>query len=52
MSHPSFRVKNFAGCLVVRLLIGAAEAGFAVTIIWYLTTFYTYAFLVISLVRI
>ncbi|KAG7445412.1 MFS general substrate transporter [Guyanagaster necrorhizus] len=34
-------VKNFAGCLVVRLFIGAAEAGFAVTIIWYLTTFYT-----------
>ncbi|KAK0463317.1 major facilitator superfamily domain-containing protein [Armillaria novae-zelandiae] len=34
-------VNNFAGCLVVRLFIGAAEAGFAVTIIWYLTTFYT-----------
>ncbi|KAK0471649.1 major facilitator superfamily domain-containing protein, partial [Armillaria novae-zelandiae] len=26
-------VNNFAGCLVVRLFIGAAEAGFAVTII-------------------
>ncbi|KAK0460434.1 major facilitator superfamily domain-containing protein [Desarmillaria tabescens] len=34
-------VKNFAGCLVVRLFLGAAESGFSVTIIWYLTTFYT-----------
>ncbi|KAK0436793.1 major facilitator superfamily domain-containing protein [Desarmillaria tabescens] len=34
-------VKNFVGCLVVRLFLGAAEAGFALTIIWYLTTFYT-----------
>ncbi|KAK0457192.1 major facilitator superfamily domain-containing protein [Desarmillaria tabescens] len=27
-------VKNFVGCLVVQLFLGAAEAGFAVTIIW------------------
>ncbi|KIY47040.1 MFS general substrate transporter [Fistulina hepatica ATCC 64428] len=33
-------VKNIGGCLVVRILIGAAEAGFATSIIWYLTTFY------------
>ncbi|KAK0460431.1 major facilitator superfamily domain-containing protein [Desarmillaria tabescens] len=34
-------VKNFAGFLMVRLFLGAAESGFAVTIVWYLTTFYT-----------
>ncbi|KAK0442524.1 major facilitator superfamily domain-containing protein [Desarmillaria tabescens] len=41
MCMISAAVKNFAGFLVVRLFLGAAEAGFAVTIIWYLTTFYT-----------
>ncbi|GFZ47433.1 Uncharacterized transporter [Saitozyma sp. JCM 24511] len=32
---------NFAGTLVVRLLLGAFEAGFAASLIFYLTTFYT-----------
>ncbi|EAL19013.1 hypothetical protein CNBI0260 [Cryptococcus deneoformans B-3501A] len=33
--------KNFAGVLAVRLLLGAFEAGFAASLIFYLTTFYT-----------
>ncbi|OWZ33331.1 high-affinity nicotinic acid transporter [Cryptococcus neoformans C23] len=33
--------KNFAGVLVVRLILGAFEAGFAASLIFYLTTFYT-----------
>ncbi|EIW65836.1 high-affinity nicotinic acid transporter [Tremella mesenterica] len=33
--------KNFAGVLVVRLILGAFEAGFAASLIYYLTTFYT-----------
>ncbi|PSR97346.1 major facilitator superfamily domain-containing protein [Coniella lustricola] len=33
--------KNFASVLVVRLLLGVFEAGFAASLIFYLTTFYT-----------
>lgn len=32
---------NFASVLAVRLLLGAFEAGFAASLIYYLTTFYT-----------
>ncbi|OCF39393.1 high-affinity nicotinic acid transporter [Kwoniella heveanensis CBS 569] len=34
-------VKNFAGTLVTRFLLGVFEAGFAPTLIYYLTGFYT-----------
>ncbi|WWC89619.1 uncharacterized protein L201_004544 [Kwoniella dendrophila CBS 6074] len=34
-------VKNFAGVLVTRFLLGVFEAGFAPTLIYYLTGFYT-----------
>ncbi|WVQ84747.1 hypothetical protein IAT38_006904 [Cryptococcus sp. DSM 104549] len=33
--------KNFGGVVAVRLLLGAFEAGFAASLIFYLTTFYT-----------
>ncbi|ODN79290.1 hypothetical protein L202_03302 [Cryptococcus amylolentus CBS 6039] len=33
--------KNFGGVLAVRLLLGAFESGFAASLIYYLTTFYT-----------
>nr|XP_031858636.1 uncharacterized protein CI109_006016 [Kwoniella shandongensis]KAA5525708.1 hypothetical protein CI109_006016 [Kwoniella shandongensis] len=41
MSMISAACKNFAGMLVVRILLGAFEAGFASSLIFYLTTFYT-----------
>jgi MFS family permease len=33
--------KNFAGMLVIRLLLGAFEAGFFAGVVFYLTLFYT-----------
>jgi MFS family permease len=33
--------KNFAGMLVLRLLLGAFEAGFFAGVVFYLTLFYT-----------
>jgi len=33
--------KNFAGLLVIRLLLGTAEAGFFAGVVFYLTLFYT-----------
>ena len=32
---------SFAGVLIIRILLGTFEAGFAASLIFYLTTFYT-----------
>ncbi|WVQ75755.1 hypothetical protein IAR50_005386 [Cryptococcus sp. DSM 104548] len=41
MAMVSAGCKNFGSVLAVRLLLGAFEAGFAASLIFYLTTFYT-----------
>ncbi|RDW78369.1 hypothetical protein BP5796_06221 [Coleophoma crateriformis] len=41
MAMISAAARSFASQLVIRLLLGAFEAGFAASLIFYLTTFYT-----------
>ncbi|KAK8870117.1 hypothetical protein IAR55_000687 [Kwoniella newhampshirensis] len=41
MAMINVACRSFASVLVVRLLLGAFEAGFAASLIYYLTTFYT-----------
>ncbi|ORY24762.1 major facilitator superfamily domain-containing protein [Naematelia encephala] len=43
MAMLSAACKNFGGMLAVRIILGAFEAGFAASLIYYLTTFYTRA---------
>jgi hypothetical protein len=41
MAMMNAACSTFAGVLLIRLLLGAFEAGFAASLIYYLTTFYT-----------